>query len=352
MKIAFTSCSSVHRQKDCQPIWGIIKQQKPDLLLLLGDNVYLGRGGYEAPIERKRELLTQKYDTQTKEAHFKDLLCNVPYLAIWDNHDFGLPGKDYEPNNPNDPNIAPIYGAQASDEHRHMALSLFNTYLKSGSQQPQQTREIYCTHTIVDENKKEIKFYMLDVRSHQENPNQVLSSLLGSTQETWLLNELRTSTADIDIICSGIPYRYWGKYPNWVKAFKIVASKKSKLLFLGGQVHHNEFNIHGLGNSSCLFPFWRNTKNMFEAVSSGVGQNLKLPDENDEDADEEPLVNESENIIENTGLYGLPLNNYGIIDITDNLVMITLYGQSAINMHYAVINVQRWSLKGYWKMKN
>ena len=91
---------------------------------------------------------------------------------------------------------------------------------------------------------------------------------------------------------------------------------------------------------------------MFEAVSSGVGQNHKLPDENDEDADEIPLVDESENIIENTGLYGLPRNNYGIIDITDNLVMITLYGQSAINMHYAVINLQRWSLKGYWKMKN
>jgi hypothetical protein len=347
VKIAFTSCSQIGRKgQHRQPIWSIIKQQKPDLLLLLGDNVYIGKEGYEASIERKREILTHKYEAQTNEPHFKDLLASVPYLAIWDNHDFGLPGKKYEPTGPNP---VTIYGADVSAEHRRLALGLFNTYLGADSQQPP-TGEIYCTHSIVDENKKVIKLYMLDVRSHQENPNQVKltpPSLLGRTQEVWLLNELRTSTADINIICSGIPYSYWRKYPKWVKAFEMVASKKSKLLFLGGQVHHNEFNTHRLRK----FPFWIN-KNIFEAVSSGVGQNLNLPEGNDEDADEEPMVNESDNVIENIGLFGLPLNNYGMIDITDKLVIITLYGQSALNMHYAVINRQRWSLKGYWKMKN
>jgi hypothetical protein len=346
MKIAFTSCSrTTRRGQREQPIWGIIRRQKPDFLLLLGDNVYIGKEGYEASIERKRELLTHEYEAQTNEVHFKDLLSSVPYLAIWDNHDFGLPGNTYESIGPN---RVPIYGAEVSDEHRRLARSLFQTYLKADSQQPQ-TGEIYCTHTIIDENKKAIKFYMLDVRSHQENPihvNRISPSLLGRTQEEWLLNELRTSTAEINIICSGIPYRYWGKYPRWVKDFQMVASKKTNLLFLGGQVHHNEFNIHRLRK----FPFW-NSANMFEAVSSGVGQNLNLPDENDEDSDEEPIDNDSGNIIENIGLFGLPYNNYGIIDITDNLVMITLYGQSAINMHYAIINRQRWSLKGYWKMK-
>jgi hypothetical protein len=355
MKIAFASCCKIGRTgQGKQPIWGIIKRQKPDLLLLMGDNVYIGKEGYEASSERKWEILTNKYDAQTKEAHFKDLLNKVPYLAMWDNHDFGLPGKDFVPKKPNGPNLVPPYGADVSIEHRQMALSLFNTYLGANSQQPP-TDEIYCTHTIVDENKREIKFYMVDVRSHQEDPNQgprISPSLLGKKQEDWLLNELRTSTADIDIICSGLPYKYWGKYPEWHTAFEIVASKRSKLLFLAGQVHHNEFNTHGLRNSSCLFPFWIKTKKMFEAVSSGVGQNLNFPNENDEDDEEELLDNESENVIENIALFGLPRNNYGIIDITEKLVLITLYGQSAINMHYAVINRQRWSLKGYWKMKS
>lgn len=41
MKIAFASCSNIKMQKDHQPIWQEIQQKKPDLLILLGYNVYI-----------------------------------------------------------------------------------------------------------------------------------------------------------------------------------------------------------------------------------------------------------------------------------------------------------------------
>lgn len=128
MKIAFTSCSKIGRNgQHKQPIWGIIRQQKPDFLLLLGDNVYSGKEGYEASIEIKREILTHKYVAQTNECHFKDLLSNVPYLAIWDNHDFGIPGGAYVPR---DPNLVSMYGAKASEEHRRLSEVYFKLTLK------------------------------------------------------------------------------------------------------------------------------------------------------------------------------------------------------------------------------
>ncbi|HKZ38097.1 MAG TPA: alkaline phosphatase D family protein, partial [Chryseolinea sp.] len=263
----------------------------------------------------------------------------------------------------------PVYGAEVSPEHRQMARELFNKYLKNKSVVPH-SEHVYCTHTIVEENGELIKFFMLDVRSLQEDPNKdylasrIQPTLLGEAQKLWLLHELESSTAAINVICSGIPYRYWKKYERWFHAFNLVAAKKSKMLFLGGQVHHNEFNTHTLIDPSSihipLIPgrvdpedpglpgIFVERTTMYEAVSSGVGQNFRKPGVNEEE--EETAHRNNDDIIENQGLEGLPRNNYGIIDFTDKLVFITLYGQFADDMHYAAINRHDWTLKGYWNM--
>jgi len=77
--------------------------------------VYIGVEGYdpepgpfETPLEAKRRILESKYRAQSAEPHFKELLDSVDYLAIWDNHDFGLPGLKYS-------GLAPKYGAEVPE---------------------------------------------------------------------------------------------------------------------------------------------------------------------------------------------------------------------------------------------
>ena len=352
MKIAFTSCSNVTRKgQQAQPIWGIIKGQNPDLLLLLGDNVYLGDDGYGAPLKRKMEKLAARYDAQLAEPHFDELVSNTPFLAIWDNHDFGLPGDKFRPGDA----TVERYGAEVPQAFRDASREIFNSKLKSLKHSvapPSST--VYCAHLFEDESGKKIKCFLLDVRSFQDDPSKVYPpnrhhpTLLGEEQENWLLRELESSTAGINVICSGIPYRYWKKYPRWFDAFNKVAAKKSKLLFLGGQVHHNEFNTHLLIDQTPRVPEWPpipiETTTLYEAISSGVGQN------HGED-DGEPGHRNNGDIMDNPGLENLPRNNYGIIDFTKEHVFITLYGQSADDVHYAAINRPDWTLKGYWSMR-
>jgi hypothetical protein len=386
MKVAFASCSSImSRYQGKQPIWGIIRQQQPNLVLLLGDNVYLGSDGYnEDDLKRKMGMLAKKYDSQLQEKHFKDLLADIPFLATWDNHDFGLPGDSFEPDNQEtldpddvDPNRdVPIYGADVTQDFRDASFNLFRKKLRSQDMAlKKNSPTVYCSKKFTDVNGKTINFFMLDVRSFQTDPNpdsfpflrRPIPTLLGTDQETWLLRELEDSTAEINVICSGIPYRYWEKYKKWFDAFNSVAVKKSKLLFLGGQVHHNELNNYRLIKVSGEFnpvrikfdprhpddwrpPFDPGTierTTIYEAVSSGVGQNFKSPIE----SEEEPLYKNNKDIITNPCLEDLPRNNYGIIDFTDTQVLITLYGQFADDMHYVVIRRSDWKLEGYFSMQ-
>ena len=350
-------------QHDNQPIWGVIQAQKPDLLLLLGDNVYIGKNGYEPQLpDTKASILESKYKRQLEEPHFKKLLSKVPYLAIWDNHDFGLPGRKYIPTVPENVHV---YGDDVLQEHRQMARGLFNQYLKYESVAPW-TKHVYCSYTV-----NNIKFIMLDVRSHQQDPSRSNAKLLDDSQKEWLKNEMVNSTAEINVICSGLTYSsgrgdedgmHWNLYSSWCSEFENLVAQSSNVLFLGGNVHNNAFRPHKVNlipDTSALTGMLRphipdgiirREKIFYEIVSSGVGQNFKGPETTlledvwevigwgDDDEEDKPLADK-------------PRNNYGIIDFTASEVIVSLYGQRRDSLHYAVINREDWTLKSYWCMK-
>lgn len=99
MTIAFTSCMSTDAFATSQPVWTDIARHKPDLLLLLGDSVYIdcppvADGDHAHPSDPSyasdafaRHLLTL-YRRQLAIAEFAALIANTPTLAIWDDHDF------------------------------------------------------------------------------------------------------------------------------------------------------------------------------------------------------------------------------------------------------------------------
>jgi len=320
-------------QKWHQPIWGIINGQKPDLLLLLGDNVYMGEG------EFNEDRLEESYQMQLAEPHFSKLLCEVPYLATWDNHDYGR-------------NQVETPGQQLTDEQKVKTRSLFDKYLKKRSLLPD-TEHVYCSYNYTKGNEN-VRIIMLDVRSFQEDPRKghdPAATLLGQTQEDWLLEEMRTSTG-ITIICSGFAFSFgnkmnWKMHKNWSDRFIKAAAHTSKPLFLAGNNHTNEFKGHVVSEEPVTrFPPATNPlihgeevvesvparkRFFYEAVSSGVGRN------HDRDDDEDYVIND---------LYaGRPHNKYGIINITPAEVEIVLYSQKPNKFYHRMINANTWSLK-------
>jgi alkaline phosphatase D len=85
-RIAFGSCASEARP---QPIWAAIAATKPELLLMLGDNIYADT--------RDMDVMRAKYARLAAMPGFKALRESVPILATWDDHDLGVDdgGSDY-----------------------------------------------------------------------------------------------------------------------------------------------------------------------------------------------------------------------------------------------------------------
>lgn len=84
--IAFGSCN---RQNLPQPLWDVIANDKPDLWIWLGDNIY-GDSNDMA-------VLKAKYDLQANQESYKRLTAQTPVIGTWDDHDFGRndAGKTY-----------------------------------------------------------------------------------------------------------------------------------------------------------------------------------------------------------------------------------------------------------------
>ena len=86
MKIGFGSC--LKQNKD-MPIFEAIKSDSFDLFLMLGDNVY-----GDSQTEDLKEL---KSAYKKQKQNFNNMGLNLPFEAIWDDHDYGLNdgGKNY-----------------------------------------------------------------------------------------------------------------------------------------------------------------------------------------------------------------------------------------------------------------
>jgi alkaline phosphatase D len=91
MKIIAAACANI-RDVNPQPAWTEIRAEQPDVVLLLGDNVYLQRDDHTAPEALAAELQAL-YAAQFAEPGFAGLLADLrsrggQLVAIYDDHDF------------------------------------------------------------------------------------------------------------------------------------------------------------------------------------------------------------------------------------------------------------------------
>jgi alkaline phosphatase D len=163
-------------------MWTTIGSFDPDLLLLLGDNIYS-----DAP--ELSGMQRYCYYRRQSRSEFQRLVANTPVYAIWDDHDFGT----------NDCHGGPLPDEPAwkKDVHRVFSQNWPNPYF--GTDQ--------AAGCFYDFHAGNVYFILLDGRCFRENPkNSDAPSMLGQVQMAWLQGQLSDRREVFKIICSPVPW--------------------------------------------------------------------------------------------------------------------------------------------------
>jgi alkaline phosphatase D len=170
-----------------------IVSAEPDMMLWLGDNVYLR----EVDFQSYSGYLYRYTHTRTLP-EMQELLKACPNYAIWDDHDYG----------PND--------ADASWIHRDWAQEAFKTFWANPSYgAPSGANNIATAFRFND-----VEFFLLDNRSqriHHNNRTQDIH-VLGDEQIDWLIAALNKSKAPFKMVAVG------GQFLNTVDRHENMAN--------------------------------------------------------------------------------------------------------------------------------
>lgn len=246
-RIAFGSCSD---QKDPQPLWKYLLQDRPQLFIHGGDNIYANTDDVK--------VLAQLWNWLRGQKDYAAFRSVTPVIGIWDDHDFS--------DNDSDGNL----------KFKKESQNLFLDFLDVPKGAPLRNQEgIYTTHVFGTDDKK-IKFILLDNRYFRHLEKK--APLLGETQWKWLEQELKNSDAAINFIVSGISILSpkilrsdeWIDYPDeHARLLRLVNDSKAKgVVFLTGDKHfasifkkdgHLEFLSSGMTHNRprWMVPFLR-----------------------------------------------------------------------------------------------
>lgn len=265
-RIAFGSCAD--QQKPC-PIWRAIAAYDPNVLLLLGDNIYADVQNGRV-IASNPEHISQAYAQLAANPDFDNLRKKVKLFATWDDHDFGK----------ND--------AGAEWQHKEASASIFHDFFGTPNDSPRRSRPGIYHADIFGPVGKRVQFIMLDTRffrsklEQEESPRPGWRSrpyipqtdpdatLLGEIQWSWLDEQLR-QPAELRFLCSSIqvisdehPFEMWANFPNErARLYQLIQdSHANGLIILSGDRHLGDIS---LDNSALSYP-------LFDITASGLNQ--------------------------------------------------------------------------------
>jgi alkaline phosphatase D len=256
-RLTFGSCAN---QKLAQPIWQTILAERPDLHLFGGDNVYASDQPWSLA------QLQEAYALAAQQESMAQLMRSVPYMAMWDDHDYGFNDGGAE-----------FVGKQASKQ----ALLDFFKY-------PQdhicRTRDGLYDARIFGAGERRVQVIMLDTRWFRSTLSRPLipglpgqeryipdaspeKTMLGEAQWQWLEAQLR-QTAQVRLIYSGIQvlaeghgWERWGNLPPERQRLidTISRTRAQGVVFLSGDRHIGAL----YREAKAMYPLW-------EMTSSGL----------------------------------------------------------------------------------
>jgi len=226
MKLVAASCADISRVEE-QPAWAEIQAERPDILLLLGDTVYLARDDH-VDARALADELRSLYERQFAQPGFAALLADLrarggELLAIYDDHDF----------------LGDNRCAEAGEEGlRAAARAEFVRALA-----PRTTgAEVYGVRRCGP-----VDVVVLDTRFHRRPPpvsSADPDAILGAAQWRWFEGVVATSRADYLAVASSTTlHRYgdssWEDFPAAFDRMVALLSRRPGALVIAGDVHRN-----------------------------------------------------------------------------------------------------------------
>ncbi|MFO0841136.1 MAG: alkaline phosphatase D family protein [Gemmataceae bacterium] len=256
-RIAFGSC--VHQDKE-QPVWEAIAKQRPELLLMLGDNIYADTQDIEAMRAKYAKLAAQPGYRRLREA--------CPMMATWDDHDFG--GEDAGSEYPK------------KKESQEAFLDFFQVPKDAAIRK----QEGIYTSAVYGPEGKRVQVILLDTRYHRSplkkdlklprNKGQYVpntddgATMLGEAQWRWLDGELR-KPAEVRLLCSSVQviaedhgFEKWMNLPRErARLYRLIRDAKAGgVIVLSGDRHLAELSAMDAGVGYTLY----------DLTSSGLNQ--------------------------------------------------------------------------------
>ena len=239
-RIVFGSCAN---QEVEQPVWDAINADKPDIMVMLGDNIY---GDSVNPAE-----LEAKYRKLASKPGFQLMRKQSQLVAIWDDHDYGMndSGRGYP----------------AKKESRRLFLEFFGEKPQL-STVGQGRWDIHLL--LLGKPCRRVQLLLIDTRwdrddlkavSQQEyegsrvpaqmgpyRPNfDIGAHMICEAQWKWLERELQ-EPADVRILASGIQvlsdysgWECWANFPeDQDRLFSLLRRHRvENLVLLSGDTH-------------------------------------------------------------------------------------------------------------------
>jgi len=243
-RVALGSCAYVNEDPFDRPgkpyggdyqIFTAMHQQRPDLMLWLGDNTYL-----REPDWYTRTGFLHRYTHTRSLPELQPLLASTHHYAIWDDHDFG----------PND--------SDRSFVHKDLATEVFKLFWANptvGLPGQGGTTSFFQWG--------DVDFFLLDDRYFRTPNNRKTGdrTLLGEAQIEWLIDALAASKAPFKIVATGgqvlTTFAGHETYANVCPKERerllqsIEAEGIKNVVFLTGDRHHTELSMlkNGAGNT-------------------------------------------------------------------------------------------------------
>jgi alkaline phosphatase D len=274
-KIAFGSC--VDQDKPV-PIFDTMAALKPDLLLLMGDNIY---ADLDRSVKVTPDVIRQKYQQMAKVPGFVKLkAASGRTLATWDDHDYGK----------ND--------AGAEWEHKDAAQNAFHDFFGTPADDPwRKQKGVYSAHVLGPPGKR-VQVILLDTRYFRSplkkgafDPKTRITpyvantdegaTILGDEQWKWLEAQLK-KPAEVRLLVSSIqvipdehPFEKWMNFPKERERLYALLNSTGAdgVLILSGDRHLAEVS---LDTRAIGYP-------LYDVTSSGFNQgskNWRVPDRN------------------------------------------------------------------------
>jgi hypothetical protein len=303
-RLAIVSCMDDEKNKEQIIMWEGLLSQSPDMIFLIGDQVYADwKSGKKLATPLSLLQVWNRYVDSRSSIDLYKSKTLIPSIALWDDHDYGAndgdetsPIKDemkklfysfYPQNEESDffkkgPGVSSVFSAFGQT-----FIFLDNRSFRTPNLKP-----------IICEKMKNHKF----CQKTYINPNSTKQTLYGEETENWAMNILKNSKGTNWLI-SGDQFfggyhpfeSYEGTHPESFKIFlnKIKSSGKT-VLFVSGDRHLSEvmkieksilgfetFEITSSGMHAAVFPAgWDEFPNPRQVAGAGQTLNYTIVETN------------------------------------------------------------------------